>query len=292
MRTQSHPCIGVGLRHPHYEDALHAPEGIDFVEFHAENLFIQNDLQQQFINDVKQHWPVSIHGTAFGLGSVIGPSEASLDALEQLVAQVSPMLISEHVCFNRAEVNHTVFHGGDLYPIPYNDHALDVLCHHIDLMQTRLQRHILMENLSAYLDGMPDKYSEAEFLSLMVQRTGCGLLLDLNNILINQYNQQSTAPLTHAMEFVEQLPIDAIQEIHLAGFTNTQVNGKYVDDHAQPVGQECWQLYTEVLSHVGCVPTLIEWDNNLPTWSVLLQQADTARQLCLAHLQGQQGIRA
>jgi uncharacterized protein (UPF0276 family) len=285
MPTLTQPKIGVGLRHPHYEAALAAPLGVDFVEFHAENLFVQNDLQQQFIQDVVTRWDVSLHGTTFGLGSVTPPTTEALQALTQLVTATQPILISEHVCFNRAMLHGKLFHGGDLYPIPYNNTSLDVLCQHIDIVQHQLQRPILLENLSAYLDDIEHEYTESEFLTSMIQRTGCGLLLDLNNILINEYNQHSVSPLNNAMRFIRNLPNNAIQEIHLAGFTPNKVNGKYVDDHAQPVYDECWQLYAQTLAYTGVVPTLIEWDNNLPDWSVLQAQAEQARKIALAHLQ-------
>ena len=287
MQTSTPPQIGVGLRHPHYEAALTAPQGIDFVEFHAENLFTQSDLQQQFIADVVARWDVSLHGTAFGLGSVTPSATSAIQALQRLIKVTQPMLVSEHVCFNRAMVHGTLFHGGDLYPLPYNDATLDVLCQHIDIMQDQLQRPILLENLSAYLDDIEHEYTESEFLSLMVRRIGCGLLVDLNNILVNEYNsnQPPSTPLDNAMRFIRELPAHAIQEIHLAGFTPKQVNGKYIDDHAQPVSAQCWELYALALEHTGVVPTLIEWDNNLPDWSVLQDQARLAREIALAHMQ-------
>ena len=122
---------------------------------------------------------------------------------------------------------------------------------------------------------------------MVVRRTGCGLLLDLNNILVNEYNsnQPPSTPLDNAMRFIRELPAHTIQEIHLAGFTPKQVNGKYIDDHAQSVSPECWELYTLALEHTGVVPTLIEWDNNLPDWSVLQDQAKLARKISLAHMQ-------
>lgn len=280
MQLKSQPQIGVGLRHPHYEAALASLQGIDFVEFHAENLFARSELQQQFILDVVDRWSFSLHGTAMGLGSVIPPDENALYALGELVRASQPILVSEHVCFNRAQISGQLLHGGDLYPIPYNNASLDVLCQHIDIVQEHLQRPILLENLSAYLENIEHEYSESEFLTLMVQRTGCQLLLDLNNVLVNEYNkstQQTFTPLQNAMAFVASLPADAIKEIHLAGFTPTKINGQYVDDHAQPVTDECWQLYTQTLPITGLVPTLIEWDNNLPDWSVLQSQAQLAR---------------
>ena len=219
--------------------------------------------------------------TNFTVGGAATPPDANaLYALGDLVRASQPILVSEHVCFNRAQISGQLLHGGDLYPIPYNNASLDVLCQHIDIVQEHLQRPILLENLSAYLENIEHEYSESEFLTLMVQRTGCQLLLDLNNVLINEYNkntQQTFTPLQNAMAFVAGLPADAIKEIHLAGFTPTKINGQYVDDHAQPVTDECWQLYTQTLPITGLVPTLIEWDNNLPDWSVLQSQAQLAR---------------
>lgn len=286
------PLVGVGLRHPHYDDALKAPTGIDFVEFHAENLYPEGGLHQAFFDDVLATFPVSIHGTSLGLGSTETLPAAELAKFARVVERSQPLLISEHICFNRARIHGKLLHSGDLYPIPYNAESLDTMCQAIEQVQNHLGRPILLENLSAYLPDIAHTLSESEFLHQLVQRTGCGLLLDLNNILVNLHNQQYQSSkdaipnnIDTALAWIKTLPLDAVKEIHLAGFSPNKVHGFYVDDHGQPVSDECWALYRHVIGLTGAIPTLIEWDNDLPEWSTLVEQAILAKKVAKEVLQ-------
>jgi uncharacterized protein (UPF0276 family) len=275
------PQIGIGLRHPHYDDALRAPQGIDFVELHAENLYPKGGLYSAFVDQLCQTFPVSIHGTSLGLGSAVEVPEHELNKFADVVSRTSPFLVSEHICFNRANVHGRLFHTGDLLPIPYNAASLTTLSENVQTVQHRLGCSILLENLSAYLPDIEHTLTETEFLNQLVEQTQCGLLLDLNNVLVNLHNQypnwDDAQRIDVALNWIDQLPHTAIREIHLAGFSPQQVHGLYVDDHAQPVSSECWTLYAAVLAKIGAVTTLIEWDNNLPAWTDLVAQAEHAR---------------
>lgn len=284
------PLVGLGLRHPHYDAALKAPTGVDFVEFHAENLYPEGGLHQAFLADVLATFPVSIHGTSLGLGSTEKLPDVELAKFAGVIERTQPLLVSEHICFNRARIHGKLLHSGDLYPIPYNNESLDTMCHAIVQVQSKIGRPILLENLSAYLPNIEHTLSESEFLHQLVQRTECGLLLDLNNILVNLHNQQARPSsnqslIDQAIAWIKTLPLHAVQEIHLAGFSPNKVHGFYIDDHGQPVSDECWALYRHVIALTGPVPTLIEWDNDLPEWEVLIKQATLAKKVAREGLQ-------
>ena len=276
---QCQPLVGVGLRHPHYEQALNEPADIDFVELHAENLYPSGRAFAAFKHHLADTYAVSIHGTSLGLGSALALPDAELAKFVDTVSQTNAFLVSEHVCFNRADVDGQIIHGGDLYPIPYDEANLEQLSAQVMRVQAALGRPLLLENLSAYLPDLAHSMSEAVFLTELVSRSHCQLLLDLNNVLVNLHNQDHPQPIEVALTFVQALPADAIGEIHLAGFTPRKVHGVYVDDHAQPVSDECWSLYQEVIALIGPRPTLIEWDNELPPWDTLLKQATRARSI-------------
>nr|WP_136251772.1 DUF692 domain-containing protein [Ningiella ruwaisensis] len=294
--------IGVGLRHLHYQDALEHDNKqlpIDFVEVHAENFFAKGGITRALLNDVRERYPLSIHGTSLGLGSEVDVPEKVLNAFADLVNTSEPMLVSEHLCFNRAKVEGQVLHSGDLLPIAYNKKSLAQIGANILQVQDAIKRPILIENLSAYVSAnaldasAKDTMTEFEFLINMCEQNGCKLLLDLNNLIVNALNQNahetnsksrlSQDDLLNALsERLTQLPPSLVGEIHLAGFSEQQVSGFIVDDHGQAVSQQCWDLYKRALQHFGNVATLIEWDSNLPPWSVLTEQARIARQCCNA----------
>ena len=284
--SQTKPNIGVGLRHPHYTQSLSdlaINQAIDFVEIHAENFFAKGGISQALLEDVRDKYQISVHGTSLGLGSGLPVPQQVLAQFAKVVDTSRAFLVSEHLCFNRAKVDGQILHSGDLLPLAYNQASLDILTRNIDQVQSYLQRPILIENLSAYVKASEiepsakDEYSEIEFLIALCKQSGCGLLLDLNNLIVNALNQKEHDPHTHILNNVRQLPPELIGEIHLAGFSPKQVNGFIVDDHANAVSEQCWRLYREAIAHFGNVPTLVEWDNDLPEWEVLVSQAKRAR---------------
>lgn len=269
--------VGVGLRHPHYKDALLQTSSIDFVELHAENFFAEGGILPVLLDDISHQHPVSLHSTSMGLGSAMGINREYLQRLRRLSQQINPILISDHACYTWSHFNGKAVHAGDLLPIEFSSTSLKVMAENIDQVQQYLGRRILVENLSAYIEFNHSSMREAEFLTELVNLTGCGLLVDLNNLLVNAHNFSQEGALETATQWIEQVPYEAIGEIHLAGYTPTAPGALIVDDHSHPVSEECWELYNLTLQRIGPVTTLIEWDNNLPSWRELLAQADHAR---------------
>jgi len=282
----SKPMIGVGLRHAHFADALSASATVDFVEVHSENFFAEGGALKQILLDIADQYPVSLHSTAMGLGSSASIPSPYLEKLNALTQLVDPFLISDHAAFAWGNIDSQPVHGGDLLPPVYNELNLCLMVQNVDRIQQMLGRQILVENLSAYIALPGATMTEPEFLSQLTESTGCGLLLDLNNILVNAFNQQvthqqATDSLQFASKWLDAIPDAAVGEIHLAGYTPVDEGDIAVDDHAQPVSQLGWQLYEHALRRFGHRPTLIEWDNNLPSWQVLVDEANKARDLAL-----------
>lgn len=273
--------IGVGLRHPHYKEALLGTSSIDFVEIHAENFFAEGGMLPELLSDIALQYPISLHSTSMGLGSAVGINGDYLQRLKQLSQQINPILISDHACFTWSNINGKSVHAGDLLPLEFTQQSLQVMVDNVNQVQQLLGRQILVENLSAYVEFNFSDMSETEFLSELVEKTGCGLLVDLNNLLVNARNFSDQKPLTVARKWLREVPSDAVGEIHLAGFTKVKEGELIIDDHSQPVSPECWLLYRDAVALFGAVTTLVEWDNNLPSWSTLLDQAAKARSISM-----------
>jgi len=304
-QTKPNDLIGVGLRHNHYQQALNEDSDslpVDFVEVHAENFFAQGGLSKALLLDVAQKYPISLHGTSLGLGSEVRLDQDVLKKFAGLVNEINPVLLSEHLCFNRALVDGVVMHSSDLLPIPYNQQSLNNICSQIALVQDAVKRPILIENLSAYIEPsqlspklQDQQISEFEFLSNMCRQSGCGLLLDLNNLIINELNLGNNDPVPTLIERLATLPVDLVGEIHLAGYsqpiTNSHISSDtadtpiIIDDHGAQVSAQCWQLYEYAIKRFIKVPTLVEWDTNIPQWSILLDEADKARAIARESLE-------
>jgi uncharacterized protein (UPF0276 family) len=286
MHAESTTQVGVGLRHEHYHDALEDIAPIDFVEVHAENFFSSGGAAKQLLKQATEHYSVSIHATSLGLGSVAPPSQNALSQLKTLCDDINPMLVSDHACFNRALVHGKQVHTGDLLPIRFNNESLSLLSNHVDLVQNTLSRTLLLENLSAYLPQQEESYTEFEFLTELCNRTGCKLLVDVNNLLVNAHNRQvlhservPIDPIEAVMADLSPLKGEFIGEYHLAGTTPAGPNEIMIDDHARPVSEQCWALYQAVMTKFGSKPTLIEWDQELPSWSDLVALAHRAKSI-------------
>lgn len=272
--------FGVGLRHPHYTDFVEAATLPDFVEVHSENFFAPGGASRALIESVRARCETSLHGVGLGLGSAVGVDAHHLVRLAELVARVDPLRVSDHACFARAPLSgQTVpVHGTDLLPLAFTPAGLDILCDNVSRAQDALQRPILVENLSAYWAFDDDCIAEPEFLAALCQRTGCGLLLDLNNLVVNATNAGAADVTAAACGFVDALPADVVGEYHLAGCTPVE-SGLMVDDHSRPVSDAVWTVYAHALRAIGPRPTLVEWDLDLPPWAVLLGEAERARTL-------------
>lgn len=273
MRT----AVGVGLRPDHYQKALENPASPDFLEVHSENFFAEAGIAAEILQDISAHTPISLHGTSAGLGSVEAVPDDYLKKLKRLADRVNPVLVSDHLCFTWARIGGRLFHGGDLLPIPYTAESLQHAVNNIDRVQSHLGRQIAIENVCAYLELNESEFRETEFLNEIAARTGCGLIVDINNVMVNARNARVADLPEHIDRYVSSLDADAILEIHLAGSTPVGVEETLIDDHACPVSNCGWQSYERALSLIGPRPTLVEWDNNLPSWSELLGEATKAR---------------
>ena len=280
------PINGIGLRQPHYRDfrALHPPLG--FVEVHSENFFNPYDAAAQVLAAVRRDYAVSLHGVGLALGSACGVDDAHVEQLAALVERIEPVRVSDHACFARAPWSQRgIIHANDLLPIAFTRSSLDILCSNVGKVQERLGRPLLVENLSTYLDFAERDFSEPQFLAELGRRTGCGLLLDVNNLMVNALNADEPDPVQSVCSWIDELAGVAtpglVGEIHLAGFSTQE--GLIIDDHSSLVSQPVWLAYRHALTRLGAVPTLIEWDDKLPALSVLLGEAAKADALCAAH---------
>jgi uncharacterized protein (UPF0276 family) len=301
----SHPTwqhVGIGLRQPHVQALLGQRPPLGFVEVHSENFFADGGPALQALLGVRAQYPVSLHGVGLSLGSATGLDTWHLDKLASLVEQVEPVRVSDHASFARvAQAGQPTVHASDLLPLAFTPASLDVLVSNIQQVQERLNRPILIENLSAYFAYEDDTMPEVSFLTQACLRSGCQLLLDLNNLVVNGLNrarrQAWSAGMTQAepgsalaqakaqaLDFVWSLPANLVGQIHLAGFRWPERADKlFIDDHSQRTSPTVWDVYEQALLHLGPVPTLIEWDTDLPPLAVLLDEARLAGE-CLSRV--------
>jgi uncharacterized protein (UPF0276 family) len=258
-------CAGIGLRAPHYQQVLQQPPELGWVEVHSENFF-DGGQPLAMLQRVAEHYPLSLHGVGLGLGSPERPEASHLASLKRLVDAVEPAVVSEHLCLNHSAQRFV----NDLLPLPYTRAALDAVSAHVAETQDALRRPILLENLSSYVEFPGNEMHEGEFLAELVKHTGCGVLLDLNNLYVNQVNLG-----TDVAAVIAALPPEAIGEIHLAGYSER--DGILVDTHSRPVYPAVWQLYRDTIARLGPRPTLIEWDIDIPPLEVLCGEANTAQ---------------
>jgi uncharacterized protein (UPF0276 family) len=277
--------IGIGWRHPHYVQVLEQARGsarvpVDFLEAHSENFFGAGGAALAVLTEARETYPVSLHGVGLALGSAAGIDVWHLDRLAGLVDRIEPFLVSDHACFARvADPAGGVVHAADLLPIPLNNEALAVLCANVQQVQDRLRRPLLVENLSAYVGWASSEMDETEFLAALVRRTGCKLLVDVNNIYVNALNAHNAGspddPLAVCLAWLDRIPLDAPGEIHLAG--HALAGDIVIDDHGSRVCEAVWTLYRHALSRFGPLPSLIEWDTGVPPLDVLLEEAKRAK---------------
>lgn len=271
--------VGVGLRHPHYEAALADAADIDFVEVHAENFYVDGGANLAVLERARELYDISLHCTALGLGSAVGLSASAIARLAALVERFDPILVSDHLCFCWVTSNGRRVHAGDLLPVQRSRASLAVLADNIDRVQQAIGRPLLVENISTYIDQAQQDYGETEFLYRLVERSGCRLLVDINNLLVNAHNLGEALPGDYAMRWLDQIPAAAVAEIHLAGYTPVPRGEIAVDDHGAPVSALAWQVYEYALRRLGPVPTLIEWDTALPGWTDMQAEAMRARSI-------------
>lgn len=267
-RSRIDPRAGIGLRAPHFREIVETRPALPWVEAHSENYFGRGGQPLYYLERIRNHYPLSLHGVALSLGSADGLRRPHLLQLKALVDRFEPALVSDHLCWGAIGARYL----NDLLPLPYTDEALDVVCANVSDAQDFLQRQILVENVSSYLEFSDSRIPEWEFVAEVARRTGCGLLLDVNNIYVSATNH-GFDPLT----YLDAMPADAVREIHLAGFDS---NGScLIDTHGARVAGPVWNLYGQALSRLGPVPTLIEWDTDVPALAVLLDEAAKAQEI-------------
>jgi len=271
--------VGVGLRQPHYAELLSTTPQLGFVEVHSENFFADGGAALAVLAQARAHYAVSLHGVGLALGSAAGLDPWHLDRLARLVDRVDPVRVSDHACFARASLpGGEVIHANDLLPIAFTEASLALMATHVSQVQDRLGRTLLVENLSSYVSFTDDAMSEPEFFVQLCRRTGCGMLLDVNNIMVNALNARVPDPLARCCAFVDALPLGMVGEIHVAGYCET--DGIVIDDHGSRVRPAVWAVCEHALQRFGRLPVLVEWDTGLPPLELLLTEAEQATRLC------------
>jgi uncharacterized protein (UPF0276 family) len=278
----SAPCTGIGWRQPHERELLERRPALAFIEVHSENYFAAGGAALAVLERGRAEYQVSLHGVGLSLGSTAGLDAWHLDRLASLVARIDPVRVSDHASFARAahRPGSTVIHGNDLLPVAFNEASLDVMVGNVQRVQERLRRPILVENIAAYVGWAGDRLAEPHFFNELTRRSGCGLLLDINNIVVNALNA-GLDPVAHASGFVDAIDAAAVGEIHLAGYA--ELDDIVIDDHGSRVHAPVWQVYRHTVRRLGPRPTLIEWDTDVPALDVLLGEAAQAQSVIDAH---------
>lgn len=260
--------FGLGLRPTHYPHFLQEQPPVDFVEVISENFMVDGGRPLQVLDQVRQRFPVILHGVSLSIGSADGLDANYLRRLRQLADRVQPLWVSDHLCWTGVDG----FNSHDLLPLPHDDETLDLVCNNIDRAQNALGRTLLLENPSTYLAFPGSTRSEAEFITEMCRRTGCHLVLDVNNIYVSATNQGQD-PQT----WLDGMPLDRVRQIHLAG--HSQGQELLIDTHDQPVSDPVWALYAAVCARIGPTATMIERDDHIPPLPELLAELDQARDI-------------
>ena len=306
--------VGIGWRQPHYAELLERRPALGFIEVHSENFFGDGGAALAVLAEGRAQYPVSLHGVGLSLGSAAGIDPWHLERLARLCERIEPVRVSDHASFARAPgqpgtQRAGMVHANDLLPLAFTRAALDILVDNVEQVQQRLKRPLLVENLSAYVAWADDTLDEAEFFNALCKRSGCGLLLDVNNLVVNALNaargeaQGGAKGATHeamhrgalkaalkaaheaerteglravrtACSFIDRIDPANVGEIHLAGYAD--LGDIVIDDHGSQVHAPVWAVYRHALARLGARPTLIEWDANLPALHVLLGQAALA----------------
>jgi len=264
--------LGLGLRSQHYQDILSGPNQPQWFEALTDNYMGDGGLPLQYLSQIAERFPITFHGIGLSLGSLDPLNQDYLKKLKALVDRFQPALVSDHLCWTSA----SGLHGHDLFPMPYTELAAKHIAERIEQVQEYLGRQILIENVSSYLEFKDSYLSEVDFLCEVLERADCLLLCDINNIYVSAQNHQFDAK-----DYLARLSADRVKELHLAGFEDQGTH--LLDTHGAPVHDDVWKLYEEALKRFGSVPTLIEWDTDIPEYSVLLKELSKARQYWEQH---------
>ncbi len=267
---------GLGLKAQHYATILETRPDVGFFEVHAENYMGAGGPPHRYLSAIRQDYPLSLHGVGLSIGADRPLDKAHIARLQSLIARYQPGLFSEHLAWS----THDTGFLNDLLPVPYTDETLTRVCAHIDQVQNALGP-MLLENPTTYLAFAESTWAEVDFIAEVVRRTGCRLLLDVNNVQISATNQAYDP-----FDYIARYPLAHVREIHLAGFTpQTDEAGRplLIDSHDRPVDAQVWDLYAHATRLTGPVPTLIEWDSDVPEWDVLFAEAKRAEAVMVTH---------
>ncbi|MBN9540314.1 MAG: DUF692 domain-containing protein [Alphaproteobacteria bacterium] len=300
-RPQRGLGAGAGLKPEHYRDILEGRPGVDWFEVHAENYMGAGNgaggPPHVFLERIRARYPLAVHGVGLSIGSADGLAPGHLARLAAVVARYQPLLVSEHLAWS----THAGVFLNDLLPLPYTDATLALVVRHVDQVQTALGRSILIENPSTYFRFETEQMTETAFLRELARRSGCGLLLDVNNVFVSAVNH-GFDPLDYLADF----PLESVGEIHLAGHAAIEMAGGealLIDTHDRPVADPVWELFQALVARIGPRPTLIEWDAEIPTWPQLADEVERAARLLqearewtyrssvLSHAVGEEGTR-
>jgi len=265
--------FGLGLRVEHYADFLDAPQPVDWLEIISENFMVRGGKPLWVLDQIKERYPIAMHGVSMSLGSTDGVDRQYLADLKKLIRRVNPVRVSDHLCWTG--MNRVNTH--DLLPLPYHDKALEHIVRQIRQVQDILERRILIENVSSYVSFADSTITEWEFLRTVCEEADCDLLLDVNNIYVSAFNHDFDP-----LMYLHAIPPERVQQIHLAGHTN---NGDHiVDTHDHPIVDPVWGLYRAACEHIGAVDTMIERDDQIPPLPEVLAELGEARRIAASVL--------
>ena len=266
-------CVGVSLKTQHFSHILETRPRVDFFEIHAENYMNDGGAHHRYLSKILEHYSLSVHGVGMSLGSAGGLSNTHMKRLRDVVERYKPRLVSEHLAWTKSDG----IYLNDLLPLPLNEESYLIVKNNVCRLQDCLGRRILVENPSVYVSFDNSSIPEAEFLNRLASETKCGLLLDINNIFVSATNSGFDA---HT--YLSEIEIHQVGEVHLAGHVARQMEDGsqlLIDDHGSEVCDEVWDLYRDFCNRAGAVPTLVEWDNNIPVFSTLMEQSQMARDI-------------
>jgi uncharacterized protein len=262
--------MGLGLKPEHFRMIIDTWPDVGFFEIHAENYMVDGGPFHHYLARIRERYPLSIHGVSLSIGGETPLDQDHLNALATLIDRYAPQSFSEHLAW----ASHGDLFLNDLLPVPYNIQTLRRVCDHIDQVQAHLKRRLLLENPATYVEFVASTMDETEFIGEVLRRTGCGLLLDVNNVYVSCVNHHRDP-----YAYIRALPREAVGELHLAGFArecDAHGDPLLIDSHGSPIARAVWQLYEYTLDHLGPAPTLIERDNDVPPFDVLLAEGQQA----------------
>ncbi|MEJ0037391.1 MAG: DUF692 domain-containing protein [Gammaproteobacteria bacterium] len=267
---------GIGLRAIHHREVIARGPAVGWFEAHSENYFARGGSPREVLVGVRRNYPLSLHGVGLSIGSTDPLDATHLAEIVRLTRELEPMLVSEHLCWGSVGGRFT----NDLLPLPYTEEALSHMVSRVSQAQDALGRQMLIENVSSYLQFEHSQIDEWDFLAELARQSGCGLLLDVNNVYVSAMNHG-----LDALRFLNGIPHEAVREMHLAGHSIHTVGGREIriDTHSAPVCDDVWSLYSAALERFGPVPTLIEWDSEIPALDVLVEEAHKADRALETH---------